>query len=217
MHVCLKLHSLDVSVTGNGLFQLGDITRISCSTPVPVESLQWVNSSNNSIVRQERDVQELVLDIDIRVNSNGTQYFCRVVEGNFTAESDHITIDVGGNVLLTWSITDITVTPVTDDSYPRLPDVINSNSTESTVTITWSFTSLLETRNETFTVLYGTSPGQLGLTSPPVSSVPNVNQYSIHLMSLQPGTIYYYQIWSENRFTSLTDSVEKVKTMDSSE
>ena len=92
---------LAIQVTGNGLFQLSDTTRISCSTPVPVESLQWVNSFNNSIVREGRDVQELVLDIDIRVDSNGTQYFCRVVEGNFTAESDHITIVVGGNVIYT--------------------------------------------------------------------------------------------------------------------
>ena len=49
-------------------------------------------------MREERYVQELVLDIDIRVDSNGTQYFCRVVEGNFTAESENITINVGGNV-----------------------------------------------------------------------------------------------------------------------
>ena len=91
--------SLALKIAGNGLFQLGDITNISCSTPVQVDILQWVNSSNNSIVRQERDVQELVLDIDIRVDSNGTQYFCEVVEGNFTAESGNITIDVGGNWL----------------------------------------------------------------------------------------------------------------------
>ena len=95
--VWLKFCSLAISVTGNGLLQLGDITRISCSTPVPVESLQWINSYNNSIVREGRDVQELVLDIGIRVDSNGTQYFCRVMEGNFTAESENITIDVGGN------------------------------------------------------------------------------------------------------------------------
>ena len=66
---------LAISLTENGLFQLGDIANISCSTPVPVESLQWINSYNNSIVR-EGNVQELV---DIRVDSNGTQYFCRVV------------------------------------------------------------------------------------------------------------------------------------------
>ena len=73
---------------------------ISCSTPVPVNSLQWVDSSNNSIVREGRAIQELVLDIDIRVDSNGTQYSCRVVEGEFTAESENITIDVGGNVFV---------------------------------------------------------------------------------------------------------------------
>ena len=96
---------------------------------------------------------------------------------------------------------------------PRLPDVISASSTERTVTITWSFTSVLETRNETFTVLYGTSPGQLGLTSPPVSSVPNVNRYSVQLTSLQPGTTYYYQIQSANKFRTLQ---QNITTMDSS-
>ena len=99
---------------------------------------------------------------------------------------------------------------------PRLPNREETSSTERTVTITWSFTSVLETRNETFTVLYGTSPGQLGLTSPPVSSVPNVNQYSIQLTSLQPGTTYYYQIQSENNFRNLTTLLNTVRTMDSS-
>ena len=166
-------------------------------------------------MREGRDVQELVLDINIRVDGNGLQYFCRVVEGNFNAESENITIHVGGIVLYSWNNTDVVFFVAGD--FPRLPDVINSNSTERTVTITWSFTSVLETRNETFTVLYGTSPGQLELTSPPVSSMPNVNQYSIQLMSLKPGTIYYYQIQSENRFTTLTDSLEReVTTVDSS-
>ena len=100
---------------------------------------------------------------------------------------------------------------------PRLPNIEEASFTQSTVSITWSFTSVLETRNETFTVLYGTSPGQLGLTSPPVSSVPNVNQYSIQLMSLQPGTTYYYQIQSENNFRSLATLLSTVRTMDSSE
>ena len=102
---------------------------------------------------------------------------------------------------------------------PRLPNIEEANSTERTVTITWYFTSILETRNETFTVLYGTSPGQFGLTSPPVSSVPNVNQlqYSIQLMSLQPGTTYYYQIQSVNNFRSLATLLSTVRTIDSSE
>ena len=105
---------------------------------------------------------------------------------------------------------------VADDNFPRLPDVVDSISTESTVTITWSFTSVLETRNETFTVLYGTSPGQLELTSDSVQSVFNMTQYSIQLMSLQPGTTYYYLIQSANNFTTLTDSLVEIRTMDSS-
>ena len=99
---------------------------------------------------------------------------------------------------------------------PRLPNIEETSSTERTVTIAWSFTSVLETRNEIFTVLYGTSPGQLGPTSPPVSSVPDVNQYSIQLMSLQPGTTYYYQLQSVNNFRNLTTLLNTIRTMDSS-
>ena len=99
MFVWLKFCFLVISVTGNGLFQLGDTTRILCSTPISVDILQWVNSYNDLIVRKNTTVHELILDIDIRVDSNGTQYFCRVMEGNFTAESENITIYVGGNVL----------------------------------------------------------------------------------------------------------------------
>lgn len=106
---------------------------------------------------------------------------------------------------------------VLGDHFPRLPDEVSASSTETTITISWSFTSVLETRNETFTVLYGTSPGELGLSSPPVSSEPDMQQYSIQLMSLLPGTTYYYQIRSTNRFTSLTDTEERnITTNDSS-
>ena len=78
------------------MFQLGDITTISCYTPVVVQSIQWINDSDD-VVREGMSVQELALNILTTVSSNNTKYFCRVMEEEFVAESDNITIEVGGN------------------------------------------------------------------------------------------------------------------------
>ncbi len=45
-----------------------------------------------------------------------------------------------------------------------------------------------------------------------------MEQYSIQVMSLQPGTRYVYQIYSSNEFSNRTDGVVyEFKTDDSSE
>ena len=106
-----------------------------------------------------------------------------------------------------------------DINSPRVPDVVSAVSTQNTITISWSFTTILDSRNETFTVMYGTTPGELSVTSRPVMSVADENsqQYSVLLESLQPGTTYHYQIHSTNRFDSVTDDERNTKTMDASE
>ncbi len=87
--------------------------------------------------------------------------------------------------------------------------------TSSSATIQWSFPMLLEMRNEIISISYGTSfEERLLITYPD----PNMEQYSIQLMSLQPGTRYVYQIYSSNEFANRTDGVEyEFKTDDSSE
>ena len=73
-------------------------------------------------------------------------------------------------------------------------------------------------RNEVIHIFYGTTSEQLGVITYPIPSDPNIQQYSIQLMSLQPGTRYNYQIYSSNEFANLTDGVEyNFKTDDSSE
>ena len=90
-------------------------------------------------------------------------------------------------------------------------------STQTTITISWSFTTILDSRNETFIVMYGTTPGDLSMASRPVLSMPSVQQYSVQLVSLQPGTSYYYQINSTNRFTTHLCIERTIRTMDKSE
>ncbi len=73
-------------------------------------------------------------------------------------------------------------------------------------------------RNEIISIFYRTTSEQLGVIIYPIPSDPNMEQYSIQLMSLQPGTRYVYQIFSSNEFANRTDGVEyEFKTDDNSE
>ena len=77
--------------------------------------------------------------------------------------------------------------------------------TETTATIQWSFSSPTgEGGPETYTVLYGTSPDQLVMSTPSIPSDPNMQQYTRMLGSLQPGTMYYIEIQSRNVFSTET-------------
>ena len=93
------------------------------------------------------------------------------------------------------------------------------STTETTVTIQWSFSSPIgEGGPETYTVLYGTSPDQLVMSTLSIPSDPNVQQYTQMLGSLQPGTMYYIEIQSRNAFaTQTTSDMKSFKTMDRSE
>ncbi len=73
-------------------------------------------------------------------------------------------------------------------------------------------------RDEIISIFYGTTSEQLGVIIYPIPGDPNMEQYSIQLMSLQPGTRYVYQIYSSNEFSNRTDGVEyEFKTDYSSE
>ena len=88
--------------------------------------------------------------------------------------------------------------------------------TESTATIQWSFSSSIgEGGPENYTVLYGTSLDQLVMSTPSISSDPNMQQYTQMLGSLQPGTMYYIEIQSRNAFATRT-VINDLKTMDMS-
>ena len=80
-----------INIIGSRVFQLGETPAITCSTPVPVQSIQWLDESN-SVVREGTSVQELALDITIAASHSNTEYTCRVsFHGGLTA-SDAIAI-----------------------------------------------------------------------------------------------------------------------------
>jgi len=101
--------------------------------------------------------------------------------------------------------------------YPRLPDFVRAESTQTTITVYWSFNRLGRT-TETISIIYGTMPGNLSMSSLQIISIPDLQEYSIHLISLKPGTTYYYQLLSSNQFATTTDDVEhSINTLDGSE
>ncbi len=108
---------------------------------------------------------------------------------------------------------------IIDDNLPRVPDVVSALSTQTAIIITWSFTTILDSKNETFIVMYGTTPGNLSMASRPVMSVVDESRqnYSVLIMDLLPGTEYYYQINSTNIFESFTNEECNIRTMDASE
>ncbi len=103
---------------------------------------------------------------------------------------------------------------------PRVPvDVNVISSTSSSATLSWSFQRYVTT-NETISIFYETSSEELGggVATFSIPSDLNMEQYSIQLMSLQPGTRYVFQIYSSNEFADQTDDVEyEFRTNDSSE
>ena len=82
-----------MNITGNRVFEPGETTAITCSTPVPVQSIQWLDGPNNVVKDpEETSVQELTLNITIAARHNNTEFKCRVnFHGGLTA-SDTITI-----------------------------------------------------------------------------------------------------------------------------
>ena len=97
-YLCHHYNNAAIYITGKRVFQLGETTAITCSTPVPVQSIQWLDESN-SVVREGTSVQELELDITIAASHNNTEYTCRVsFHGGLTA-SETITISTIGKKL----------------------------------------------------------------------------------------------------------------------
>ena len=91
-HLCLRTYFIDISITGSRTVPLGERSRVICSTPVPVESIEWLDQSN-TLVREGMSVQELMLDIRITASSN---YFtCRVRFDEEFVESERMTITGG--------------------------------------------------------------------------------------------------------------------------
>lgn len=95
---------------------------------------------------------------------------------------------------------------------PRVPVVIDVSSNETTVTITWTLTRQ-DSRNETFIIIYGTTPGELNQVFEAAQN--NSDElYTAELVSLEPGTTYYFQIRSTNAFDSVTTEERSISTVE---
>lgn len=82
-----------VDINGNASIQLAQTTTITCSTPVPVQSIKWLDESN-AVVRNETAVQELILNITAYSSLNNTIFTCTVSDGRGFMESKQVSIYV---------------------------------------------------------------------------------------------------------------------------
>ena len=72
---------IEIEISGNqSTYQLGSSHRITCSSNLTVQSIQWMNTSDNGeILTSNTGEQQLVLELDnITAAINNTNYTCEV-------------------------------------------------------------------------------------------------------------------------------------------
>ena len=73
--------NIEIVISGNqSTYQLGSSHRITCSSNLTVQSIQWLNTSDNGeILTSNTGEQQLVLELnDITTAINNTMYTCEV-------------------------------------------------------------------------------------------------------------------------------------------
>ena len=87
------------SIAGNARYQVGAITNLRCSTPVPVPSIQWVAKANNTLMNMAMGVKVLELRFQIADMHNNTEYRCIVSDQAFMT-STSILLSIGCKLAL---------------------------------------------------------------------------------------------------------------------
>ena len=78
---CILILCIEIKISGNqSTYQLGSSHRITCSSDLTVQSIQWLNTSDNGeILTNNTGEQQLVLELDdITATINNTNYTCEV-------------------------------------------------------------------------------------------------------------------------------------------
>ena len=93
---------------------------------------------------------------------------------------------------------------------PRVPvaatNIDSTVTSFSAATIMWLVSRVVYTP-ETYTVVYGTNRVSLNRRGTPISGVSGVNQYSAELTQLRHGTVYYFQVESNNTIGSTRSEI----------
>ena len=79
--ITIFLLCVEIEISGNlSTYQLESSHRITCSSDLTVQSIQWLNTSDNGeILTSNTGEQQLVLEIDnITAAINNTMYTCEV-------------------------------------------------------------------------------------------------------------------------------------------
>ena len=206
------------------MHQISAPVAITCSSDLAVQTIQWLNNSDNGQeLISNSGQQQLLLPIEsVTLNLDNTMYTCEVqvmLATGVRTVQETITIQVDGKAseynydgILMHNI-------IAGELAPRLPTSIrNISITSSSATIQWMLTDpYIPSRPETFSVLYGISSEDLNSNSMQTMANSMNQTYSTPLTSLQIGTLYYYKIRSRNEFDMRETEVLSFTTNDESE
>ena len=81
LQLSLNKSFIEIEISGNqSIYQLGSSHRITCSSGLTVQSIHWLNTSDNGeILTSNTGEQQLVLELDdITSTINNTMYTCEV-------------------------------------------------------------------------------------------------------------------------------------------
>ena len=200
-----------ISITGSRTVPLGERSRLRCSAPFPVESIQWLDKSNR-VVREGTSVQELVLDLTITAASNS--YTCRVRADGGYIRSERVTITGGKLIMRPHNYCLLGTNSL------RFPMITIDDPTADSATLQLSFSRAFDpSRAETLQVMYGSSSSNLDMRTPEITVTANSQtySYSTQLTLLEPATQYFYRIQSRNMFGTLFTDIMSFITDDDCE
>ena len=107
MYLQLSLNKsfIEIEISGNqSIYQLGSSHRITCSSDLTVQSIQWLDTSDNGeILTSNTGEQQLVLEIDdITAAINNTMYTCEVtltLQTTLVMETIHLVVSSKDSLL----------------------------------------------------------------------------------------------------------------------
>ena len=102
----MQIQILGIVITGNeDAHQIGSSANISCSNGLAVQTIQWLNNSNNGLeLFSNSGQQQLLLRLEsVSLSQANTMYTCEVIlVGTGAVIHKSITLLVDSNIILTY-------------------------------------------------------------------------------------------------------------------
>jgi hypothetical protein len=178
---------------------------------ITMPTYQWFK--NDSLVTGQTSA---TLSFSPLEEADSGVYMCEGTRSSITRTSTAVRIDVAGKCMGHHRTPCTHLRLMHAGILPRLPvSVTETSITSSSVGVQWTLTEPYDSSYpETFTVFYGVDPGQLNISTPEISTTPTRQTYSTQLNSLQPGTLHFYRIESNNKITTVVTDIFSFTTID---